>query len=127
MTQKIKEAFKKSLENRGSVSKAMLEVGYAPATAKNPKNLTQTKAWKELLDEYFPDDLLGKVGKEGLEAWKVHTSHTEPDREIPDYQTRHRYYETALKLKRHLGPDVQLNQINMGDLGVRVVNRDAGR
>jgi len=39
---------------------------------------------------------------EGLEAHKIVTSHTEPDRIIPDMPTRHKYLETALKLKKRL-------------------------
>ena len=59
-TIKQKRAFKKIVENHGSVSGVMLEVGYDPTTAKNPKNLTDSKGWHELLEEYIPDELLTK-------------------------------------------------------------------
>lgn len=126
MTLKQKTAAKKLVENQGNIGQAMIAAGYSPASAKNPKNLTESKGFKELLEEYFPDGDLLRVGQEGLQATKLATSFTEADQFIPDYPTRHRYYETALKLKRHLGPDVQVNTLNLGELGVRVVNRNAG-
>ena len=39
---------------------------------------------------------------EGLNASKVILSHTEPDRIVEDMPTRHKYLETALKLKKRL-------------------------
>ena len=48
-TRKQKLALKKIVENRGNVSKAMREVGYDETTAKNPKNLTESKGFKALL------------------------------------------------------------------------------
>jgi hypothetical protein len=47
------------VENRGkSVSGAMREAGYSGATAKNPKNLTESDGWQELMDKFLPDDML---------------------------------------------------------------------
>ena len=37
--------------------------------------------------------------------------------EVQDYATRHKYLETALKLKKHLGTE-STNQINIGQLNV---------
>lgn len=59
-TVKQKLAFKKTLENGGSVSKAMRETKYNKSVAKNPKILTASKGWKELMDQYMPEDLLAK-------------------------------------------------------------------
>jgi hypothetical protein len=55
-----KKAFDKTLENGGNVSKAMKESGYTDAMAKNPHKLTNSDGWKELMNEYLPDDLLAK-------------------------------------------------------------------
>ena len=44
---KQKKAVKAIIENHGNVSKGMLEAGYTPATAKNPKNLTSSIGFKE--------------------------------------------------------------------------------
>ncbi len=90
-TIKQKLALSKIVENRGNISKSMLEAGYNETTAKNPKNLTESKGWKELLDKSISDRKLIKVLDDGLEAIN--------EREIPDYAVRHKYLETGLKLK----------------------------
>lgn len=52
------------MENHGSVSAAMREAGYKPATAKNPKNLTESDVWKRMITQYLPDkDLLSNHKK----------------------------------------------------------------
>ena len=60
-TLKQKKALAKIIENRGNVSKAMREVGYRPATAVNPKNLTDSDGFQELCNDYgLTNDLLIK-------------------------------------------------------------------
>lgn len=101
--QRIQRVFEKVLENHGTgIGKAMLSEGYTKATAKNPSNVTDSKSWAMLMAEYLPDDLLTKVAREGLAATMMKTSFTEPDKTIPDYSVRHRYLETALKMKGKL-------------------------
>ena len=39
-----KKALAKIVENGGNVSKAMVEAGYSPMTAKTPQKLTESKA-----------------------------------------------------------------------------------
>src|SRR3990167_3551077 len=46
MTIKQATAITKVVENHGNVSKAMIEAGYTKASAKNPSNLTNSKAYK---------------------------------------------------------------------------------
>lgn len=47
-------------EHKGQISKAMAAVGY-PVTMQNvPKNVTETKSWRALMEEYMPQDLLAK-------------------------------------------------------------------
>lgn len=59
-----KMAFKKLMENNGkSVSKAMKESGYG-TTSKNPHLLTESKGFKELLNEYLPEEDLMQVHKQ---------------------------------------------------------------
>ena len=87
-------AVKKVLENPGSISKAMREAGYSEKTAKNPKDLTESKAWQELMDKHISDDALAKVHREGLQATK-----TENKIEVIDHPTRHKFMETGYKLK----------------------------
>jgi hypothetical protein len=58
MTFKQKKALTKVVENGGNVSKAMRDSGYSPNTFKTPSKLTNSKAWKEVLDEKLPDGFL---------------------------------------------------------------------
>lgn len=50
------------------VSRAMLEAGYPPTTAKNPQQLKRSKAWKELMEDHLSDKNLGKKHEALLEA-----------------------------------------------------------
>ena len=124
MTTRQKLVAKKLVENGGSVSKAMVEAGYSPATAKTPQKLTESKGWLELMADKLPDDLLLKKTLEGLEANKqlaarvvfkkaaptsqnagelpLAGSQTDDFIEVPDMPTRHKYLETALKMRNKL-------------------------
>lgn len=108
-TIKQKRALMKIVENHGNVSQAMLAVGYDPSSAKNPKILTQSKGFQELLDQYLPDELLTNVHLQGLKATRIHTSHTEPDKEVPDFAVRHKYLDTAYKVKGKIKDDSSIN------------------
>lgn len=111
MTIKQQTAINNSLENGGNITQAMRDAKYSENTINNPSNLTESKAWQERMAEYLPDDNLFKVHQEGLESNRV-ISAMKTDKEadgstsdfieVPDYATRHRYLETAYKLKRYL-------------------------
>lgn len=61
-TTKQRKALDKIVENRGNVSRAMIDVGYNLATAKNPKNLTESIGFRELCEEQgLTDKLLLKA------------------------------------------------------------------
>lgn len=58
-TQKQRIAVEKIVENRGNVSKSMREAGYEDITAKNPKNLTESKGFAEICNELgLTDELI---------------------------------------------------------------------
>jgi hypothetical protein len=110
-TMRQREAVRNYVENRGNASKAMRDAHYSPATAKNPKNLTESAVFKELLDEFIPDKKLLQVGKDGLNATVKkpriigRDSKGNPEYEYvseKDHVTRHKYYVTGLQLKGHL-------------------------
>jgi hypothetical protein len=62
-----KKVAKEIMENNGtSISAAMRKAGYSDNYAKNPQELTQTKSWQELMDEYLPDDLIARKHNELL-------------------------------------------------------------
>lgn len=101
-----KKAFENVLENGGNLGKALVDAGYSETTSKRPKKVTETKGWKELLDKYIDDNLLQETLKNGLKA---------EYNDLPDHKTRHKYLETALKLKNKFpdkaGIDVNIVQI----------------
>lgn len=110
-TAKQARALANAVENGGNITKAMIDAGYSPATANNPgESLTQTKGWEELLEEYLSDDKLIQVTEEGLAATKAisaltgtsATGKTVDFVDVPDFAVRHKYLETALKLKNKL-------------------------
>lgn len=58
-TARQEKAMIKLVENGGkSVSKAMRDAGYSAKTAHNPEKLTKSKSWKQLVDQYLPNDML---------------------------------------------------------------------
>lgn len=67
-TDRQKVAIEKVLKEGKSVSKAMREAGYSKGTSKNPKNLTNSRAWNELLEKYLPDKDLADAHKQLLKA-----------------------------------------------------------
>jgi len=130
-TVKQKLAAKKIIENHGNVSKTMVEVGYTPATAINPSNLTESKGWNELMERYLPDDEVLIEHQKGLHATKpigalvmvkkdgekeVVYKDNEGVIEVDDTMTRLKAVELAYKVKGKMGggdgnkpPAVQIN------------------
>ena len=106
---------RKALKNIGKYrteQQALESVKYSPSYAKSGL-IKRTKSWQNLIQKYLPDNKLLKVHQEGLEATKQQgvggmaiglkngevesMGHT--DINIPDYPTRHKYLETAYKIK----------------------------
>jgi phage terminase small subunit len=85
----------KHLKGRAIDSEKIKSVSSVIGT-QNLKKLSLDEALEEV---GLSDRYLAKRVKEGTLSTKIHTSHTEPDREVPDFNARHRYVETALKLK----------------------------
>lgn len=115
MTTKQAIAIKKMSENIGKpIGQVMLESGYSPTTALTPKRLTQTKAWREVFDEAIPDELLNRKLQEGLDSNRTISAIGQANGksvefvDVPDMATRHKYLETAYKLKGRLKEQAQL-------------------
>lgn len=88
------------VENSSSKAEALRYAGYSEAISKVPSKITGGETWNTLLEQYFPDHKLLKVGVEGLEATKKMGN-----KEVPDWQNRHKFYDTALKLKGRLNQE----------------------
>lgn len=68
-TENQKAAVKETMENLGkgkkvSLGKILRKHGYSEAVVKNPKIVTESKGWQELLEEALPESLLNKVHKQ---------------------------------------------------------------
>ena len=103
-TTKQQNALANVVENGGNVSKAMIKAGYSPNTAKTPQKLTQSKAFVQYMEEAgVTDTKIVQVLKEGLDASKPVVMGKESSDSFvdiqPDFQTRHKYLETALRVK----------------------------
>lgn len=130
-TKKQKLAIKKrialTLEKGGETptdAEVMRAAGYSENTIHNPTKLTQSDGWLELLEKYIPDDYLSIKLQQGLEANKQlatrpvfkkdaptsQSAHELPNAgantddfiEVPDMAVRHKYLETAFKVKGKL-------------------------
>jgi hypothetical protein len=117
------------VENGGSLGKAMRAAGYSNAMANNPAKLTRSKGFMELLEEAgVTDERIAKVMNEGLEATKPVYRNNPISGEVeilvetPDFGVRHKFLETAMKVKGHVAPETPPpagptynTQINIGD------------
>jgi hypothetical protein len=91
-TIKQQKAVANLLENGGNVSKAMKDAGYSAAMAKNPQKLTESPTIIHLMDAMgVTDAMMVDTLRNGLKA-------VDKD-ELPDHTNRHKYLETAIKLK----------------------------
>lgn len=87
-----------------STYKAMRKAGYSKDVAEHPKHNFWNKAGvKKLVSDInesagITTDYLGEKLKEFLDAKKVVTSHTEPDKLIPDYDTQMKAWDRSKAL-----------------------------
>ena len=102
---KQKKAITNYIENHGNASKAMRDAGYTEATAKNPSNLTKSKAFLALMEEYFPNELLFREHKKNIVQDK-------------DKGAKNTALNSAYKLK-DLYPKEQA-EIDAGDLKITI-------
>ena len=103
-TIKQKKAYSNLVGNGGNVTQAMKDANYSLNTVHSPSKLTKSKGFQELLEKGVKDKHLIKTLKEGLLATKLVQRNNVSSKKIetiefPDYATRHKYFETGLRLK----------------------------
>jgi len=76
------------VENGGNVSKGMRDAGYSKATAKNPKKVTDSNNWEDLMEKYLPDNLLAKSHKKLLDKKEVILKNNNKTGKIEVVQTK---------------------------------------
>lgn len=76
-TTKQKIAAKKLSENirnqrsKKPMGKILKEAGYSESVSKSPQRVTETKGWKELMEEYFPNEYIYKIHKKILDKKEI--------------------------------------------------------
>lgn len=71
-TIKQKRAAKIKLENpKKPMGQVMIEAGYSPKTAVTPNQVTESKGWLDLMEEYLPDKHLGEKHREFLDTPRI--------------------------------------------------------
>lgn len=96
----------------GSIASAMRQAGYSEKTVKNPDKLTKTPVFQSFLDELekagVTDAKIAETISEGMSATKTIVMGGESKESFidiqPDYLTRHKFVETAIKVKGHVKP-----------------------
>ncbi len=84
--------------------KALLKAGYSASYARSG-NIKIRTGFNDLLEKNLPDAMLFKVHKEGLGASKKVFKNNNESGEVelvgeePDYSTRHKYLDSAYKIK----------------------------
>jgi hypothetical protein len=110
MTIKQQKAVKNMGENGGNVSKAMIDAGYSPATAKNPEKLTKSKNYTKLIQKILKPTKVLKTIDQSMDANKVISAQVFPDGkngkpindfiEVPDWQNRLKGADQAADMLR---------------------------
>lgn len=110
-TIKQKKALKNLVENGGNVSKAMRDAGYSPETASDPKKLTTSKGFQELIaqtpglkDEEVLEELSGAIhSKKVVTVYGKDGNKTKEISETSSNQTRG--MDMFFKLRGHYAPE----------------------
>lgn len=101
---KQRTAAKLYLENIGkgkSLSFILKSAGYAPAVVKNPQLVTESKGFKQVLEEAgVTDHNIAKLVNAGMNANRVDTIKGKSvESDVADYAVRHKFLESAVKIK----------------------------
>ena len=103
MTAKISR-YMQNLTDGLSKYEAAIKAGFSESAAKSTSHIEKTEAFQRLKDEFIPKSMLYKKMQEGFEATKP-IQHDQELIDYPDYSTRHKYLDTALKIHGEYSPD----------------------
>jgi len=51
-----RKVFEELQKNGGRLAPAVIAAGYAPSMANHPTHITESRSWKQLMEEYLPED-----------------------------------------------------------------------
>lgn len=127
-TVKAKRAAKIKQEHpEKPMGKVMIEAGYSPKTALNPRDLTDSKGWNELMEDYLPDKLLAGKHKEFLESPRIITTYQRGEvvNEVEETSPQAvKALDMAYKLKGRY-KDININQALIVNLSPSVAKKYA--
>lgn len=73
--------------NPDTLGDILLAAGYSKSTSETPANVTESKSWDDLMEEYLPDTLIAETHQELLKATRVeHMTfplYRDPDADTP--------------------------------------------
>lgn len=109
-----------------TISEAMREAGYSEKTIDNPGNnfvglkgtLSMVEQFGLVANQKLNNEYITTKIQELMEADKIHSSHTEADRVIPDWDARDKGLKHAFNargLNQQVGQQNNI-QVNFGDL-----------
>ena len=111
------QLYKKFLVQGMSKYAAARSAGYSHSMAIQAKNIEKRINMPEWLEmEGLTDKALANHAKQGLEAMKTISAIGDADGkstdfvDVPDWQVRHKYFETILKLRNKLKPEGYIDQ-----------------
>lgn len=98
------------IENpRQTLKESLTKSEYAKSIVSSPERALAKPSFIELMDRQgMTDEFLNSKLYQGLEATKV-VVYGDSFIEPPDFIARHKYLDTALRVKRHLTNDTQIN------------------
>lgn len=110
---KQKRAMRKLVEalENGSYSTMkdiLKDSGYSDNVASQPTKVTKTATWRELMDEYLPDELLAKTHAELFKAegtiYATSEGRITDTMKVPDWTARKNAIDLAYKVKGRFAP-----------------------
>ncbi len=104
-TLKQQKAIDKVVENHGNISKSMRDAGYDETTAKNPKNLTESKAWKEAMGLVKDDKILKRWEGWALKENKDKRLSLDAGKEIMKIKNRYPKEGNVTAIQVNVGQD----------------------
>lgn len=98
------------------IGKTMFELGYTKNTSNQPIKIIQGRGFQALMEKAgITDELLNNVLKDGLQAEKCVYSFGKIVNIEKDHYARHRFLDTALKVKGVLRPQQNDDPAQLGD------------
>lgn len=130
MNTRNQQVLKFMVENGCTMGDSMRKAGYSYAYSRNPQKVKNTKAWKELIKDYFNDDELIQKTEELLNAMKTsRTSSGLIASEFPDYKIRLKALDMIYKLKGYYPSKkvIGVNEKPYNNLSLEQLNNEISR